>query len=876
LRSTKDVTLLAREGELMPQTGGSDLTPARLDRAVLLPIAGLVFVALALSIAFVWYSARVQDRVSLENSIDGMAEFLSTRERQLGRVAKDYAWWNDAVRYLQLDPNPDWADRNLGGYVYETFGLEYSLVIDPAGQTVYASADGERADLDAFELVRHGLAELVERARAAPTSNPESAHGLAAADGDVVLIAVSAITPERDDSVAVPPEGRSVLVLAKRLNADYLADFLSVLRVQNLRLLDEAEAAPDSAVLPLVGVDGEVLAQLAWTPDRPGSAMFSRVTPVLGFALLILIVGAARILTYAKRAGDALHASEARFRDVADATSDWIWETDEGFRVVYLSSRFVEAMGMPAEQVLGQRLPDVLHRLPGHEGLEPLLDSSSPPQAFRDVLCGHIDDEGRYRSLKLAGVPIFDSRERHIGYRGTASDITRELEAQSRARFLALHDPLTELANRTLLNERLEHAIARLGRVGDCAAILCIDLDRFKEVNDSLGHSVGDRLLCAVGERLQATVRDTDTVARIGGDEFVVLQVGLKRPDDAQKLCRRLLHALERPFELEGQELIVTVSIGVALLPYDGNSAELVLRNADIALLRAKETGRNTFSFFERGMDARIQQRKTLEREMRAALKAQEFRLVFQPRIDLRRNRLAGVEALVRWQHPERGLLLPGEFISVSEETGLILPLGDWVLVSACAHAAAWDDITVAVNISPVQFKSRRFVATVRRALERSGLEPRRLELEVTEGVLLENTEQSIATLRDLRRLGVRLSMDDFGTGYASLSYLQRFEFDKIKIDRSFVLGLADRMHADAIIRSVLSLGHSLGMEVCAEGVETWQQLEFLRHEGCDEVQGFFFSKPITAGEFEALFLRESWRPPLHAASSAHDRTLNA
>ena len=452
-------------------------------------------------------------------------------------------------------------------------------------------------------------------------------------------------------------------------------------------------------------------------------------------------------------------------------------------------------------------------------------------------------------------MPIVDGNSRHVGYRGTASDITSELEAQSRAQFLALHDPLTELPNRTLLNQRLEQAVEQIAATGERAAVLCIDLDRFKEVNDSLGHGAGDRLLRAVSERLQANVRRTDTVARVGGDEFVIVHLGLSWSEDAERLCRRLLRDLERPFEVGDQELLITVSIGVAFLPQDGVEPEAILRNADIALLRAKDIGRNTFSFYEQGMDAHIQQRKVLERELRASLKAQDFKLLYQPRMSLRRNCLAGVEALVRWQHPQRGTLLPGEFIPVAEDTGLILPMGEWVLTTACARATTWPDIAVAVNISPIQFKSRYFVQSVRRALERSGLAPTGSSSRSPRACWSRTPSSPWRPCATCGRLGVRLSMDDFGTGYASLSYLLRFEFDKIKIDRSFVWGLGDRMHADAIIRSVLDLGHSLGMEVCAEGVETPKQLEFLRQEGCDEVQGFLLSRPIPAEEFERTIL---------------------
>jgi diguanylate cyclase (GGDEF)-like protein len=481
------------------------------------------------------------------------------------------------------------------------------------------------------------------------------------------------------------------------------------------------------------------------------------------------------------------------------------------------------------------------------------------------VLCTYVDALGRHRTLRLAGAAIRDQAGRHVGNRGTASDITAEVEAQSRVNFLALHDSLTELPNRALLTECLDRAIHDVTARGGLAAVLYIDLDRFKEINDSLGHDVGDRLLCAVGERLQANVRKTDTVARLGGDEFVILHVGVERATDVHKLCRRLLHDFQRPFELDDQQLITTISIGVAFLPQDGSSLNMVLRNADVALLRAKEIGRNTFYFYNNEIGERLMQRKTLVQELQDAIRTCGFTLLYQPRIELVEFSVIGVEALVRWEHRQRGILLPGDFIPTAEETGLIAPLGDWILTKACTWASGRSSITVAVNISPIQFRSSQFVASVHRILERTGLKPHRLELEVTESVLLENTDQSLATLRDLRRLGVCLSLDDFGTGYASLSYLLRFEFDKIKIDRSFVQRLGTQAHAESIIRSILTLAHSLGMRVCAEGVETGAQLTFLRDELCDEAQGFFFSQPIAPQELDDLALHPPWAVPAGA-----------
>ncbi|MCE3249236.1 MAG: hypothetical protein K0R41_3061, partial [Geminicoccaceae bacterium] len=362
-----------------------------------------------------------------------------------------------------------------------------------------------------------------------------------------------------------------------------------------------------------------------------------------------------------------------------------------------------------------------------------------------------------------------------------------EIEAERRAQYLALHDPLTALPNRELFGERLEQAIATVSRRGDVAAVLCVDLDRFKDVNDLLGHAAGDLLIKGCAERLQACVRETDTVARIGGDEFAIVQVGLEQPDGAQRLCRRILGTLAAPFDLDGHEVLVTASVGVALVPLDGSIPGRLLQSADIALYRAKEEGRNTFRFFEAGMDARLQARKALERDLRLALARRELELYYQPKVELGGDRLSGVEALVRWHHPERGLVPPGEFI------------------------------------------------------------------EITEGVLLQNTDAAMTTLRQFKDLGVHIAMDDFGTGYSSLGYLQKFPFDKIKIDRSFVSALETRTDADAIVRAVVGLGHSLGMRTCAEGVETVAQLAFLKREGCDEVQGYYFGKPMPARDFERL-----------------------
>ena len=475
---------------------------------------------------------------------------------------------------------------------------------------------------------------------------------------------------------------------------------------------------------------------------------------------------------------------------------------------------------------------------------------------------GDVYQSGRnWRHLKADGSEIevltfgrrvtFEGRDSFLV---SAADITERRRAEARIAYMAHHDALTDLANRVMFQDRLRQDLER-GRVAHKnIAVLCIDLDLFKNVNDSFGHQMGDRLLRLVAERLTRNLHSNNLVARLGGDEFAMIVATGASLNEISDQAARVIETLRAPYDIDGLEIVIGASIGIAISPGDGESGEELLRNADMALYRAKSEGGGVHHFFEKEMDRHAQRRRDMEIDLRRALANGEFELHYQPLVDLAQDRIVAFEALLRWQHPVKGMISPADFIPVAEDIGLIVPLGEWVLREACTQAAKWPaDIKVAVNLSPAQFRSRNLTQVVFSALAQSGLSPLRLELEITESIFLADSEANLAILHQLREFGVRISMDDFGTGYSSLSYLRSFPFDKIKIDRSFVRDIADRPDSVAIVRAISGLGRSLNISTTAEGVERMDQLDWLRAEGCTEVQGFLFSAARPASEIGAL-----------------------
>ncbi|MES2354062.1 MAG: PAS domain S-box protein [Pseudomonadota bacterium] len=572
-------------------------------------------------------------------------------------------------------------------------------------------------------------------------------------------------------------------------------------------------------------------------------------------------------ITERKRSEALLRASEERFRDVVDAAGEYIWETDADWRMVFISNQVERMMGYSPAELIGRRTTEFLPAEELSRFNQFLYNRKNPLAPFNSLELQVIHKSGEHVWQQISGVPVVNEQGKIIGYRGASMNIHDRKTAEQKIEQLATKDALTGLPNRLLLNDRLEHAIVSAQRKEEMLSLLFIDLDRFKTINDSLGHHVGDLLLKGVAERLSGCVRRGDTLARLGGDEFIVALYDLKTAEDAAIVARKMLAAVKQPYEVEGHMLSTGCSIGISIYPSDGADVTTLMRNGDTAMYHAKEKGRNNYQFFSPDMNIRAVERLHLENELRLAVQQQQFTLHYQPQINMRTNELVGAEALVRWPHPKTGQYIPpSRFITVAEDTGLIVPIGEWVLRTACAQAKAWQDaghppMRITVNVSAGQFRGNTsFVDIMEHVLQETGLDAKYLELEMTESLLFHNIEENVRTLTRLAKMGVHVSIDDFGTGYSSLSYLKQLPVNTIKIDSSFVRDIVTDENDAAIIGAIIAMARRLKLRVIAEGVETLAQFNELRDLQCDEYQGFYYSKPVAAIDFA----RQFFNVPVH------------
>ncbi|WP_145924895.1 putative bifunctional diguanylate cyclase/phosphodiesterase [Syntrophotalea acetylenivorans] len=578
------------------------------------------------------------------------------------------------------------------------------------------------------------------------------------------------------------------------------------------------------------------------------------------------------------KAVSALEESEKRFRETVDLLPQSVFETDRVGKVVFWNRCALDLSGYSAGDLDSGLMLSQLFAVEDGERLQ---------EVFQKVLSGQrlINSQFTVRKKDGSILPALISADAMVlqgqvtGIRGSIVDISDRVQAEktlrqneARLNYLAYHDTLTDLPNRALFQDRLEHALARARRFGSQLALLVIDLDRFKNFNDSLGHDVGDQVLWKVACQLRNGLREVDTLARIGGDEFVIVQENVASQADVATVAKKVLSLLVQPISLREHQLFLTASIGISLYPNNGEDVSSLMRQADRAMYQAKNKGGACFSFFSAEDDDLVEERLFLENDLRQAVDRHELLLHYQPQIDLESGRLVGVEALVRWQHGQRGMISPGAFIPLAEETGLIVPIGEWVLRAACIQGRKWQQsgmppVRVAVNISTWQVRQPDFVDMVEGILDESGFDPQLLELEITESAVMDNVQEAVRILNIFQQRGISLAMDDFGTGYSSLSSLQRLPLSKLKIDRSFIREVTSNANDAALTSSVIALGRTMGLGVVAEGVETEEQLDFLQRMNCAQVQGFLFSKPLPANEvstlFERSFVSSSAPPPV-------------
>ena len=558
----------------------------------------------------------------------------------------------------------------------------------------------------------------------------------------------------------------------------------------------------------------------------------------------------------------ALSESEARFRALTELSSDWYWEQDENYAFTRMESG-TESTALPPESILGRRLWECGYRVEFPGGWEAFIELTSKHQSYRDVVISYVAQDGQEYFVSLSGGPKTSKAGAFAGYRGVAREITEKRRAENRIQYLATHDGLTGLPNRTMFTQLVASALETSRRYGRTFAVLFIDLDRFKLINDTLGHEAGDDLLKEIASRFKQELRASDIVARLGGDEFVVLLHEIPDRQHAEAVAGKLLAAAARPVPLAGQECRVSASIGIALFPTDADDVQTLLKNADGAMYLAKEEGKNNFQFYSSDMRSQAVERLSLENELRHALARGEFDVHYQAKRDLRTNAISGVEALLRWNNPKLGSVPPVQFIHVAEDTGLIIPIGKWVLRTACEQNMKWQQgglppICISVNLSARQFADDRLIDDISAILAETGMAPSLLELEITEGMVIHNPTRILHTLQAIKNLGVRIAIDDFGTGYLHLSRLQDLPIDTLKVDRSFIRDLGSKPEGRAITEAIISMSRSFHMDVIAEGVETEEQETFLRQNGCDHVQGFYVSKPVPQEQFASFLLTQN------------------
>ncbi|AXA54684.1 EAL domain-containing protein [Pseudomonas thivervalensis] len=836
-----------------------------ITRRLVVAVAGLFVLGVLVAIAALLNIAQKLDAEDVRKTHFYIERALENRITASKNYIASYAYWTTAYDHLNGEVDVQWAyaEQNMGKTLFTNDEYEGVFVIDRQ-RTKYAVVRGRNVQDDASVYMDTPLPALVDQLQTQPDLTMSTIR-YTLFEGWPAVVTASVILPN-DERPQVEAKGTSVLLFVDQLTPVKLRKMGKSYGLTDLNLKKDTELEPGQPAVPLDSTGYSLVSRL----ERPGQHLLWSLVPPLGGALLILALLTAYFFRYAMRtarhvdasydslekSAHALEASEERFRAVAEAASDWIWEIDGQQRITYLSGRFNTVTGFSDQQWLGQDIEQLLYCDTTPIAL--WLGKLTEEQNASNLRCSYRDHSGQLRFCRVSARPIYTKGE-VVGYRGTASDITDEVAAHAQVQHLSMHDALTGLPNRNKLARYLDDALVAKEHAAPLT-LLMVDLDNFKPINDSLGHPAGDAVLLEVAQRLRDSTREQDLVARLGGDEFVVVLNGMEHTTEIDRFCERLIDSLQQPILYETHSLHIGASIGIAVSRRQGYVPGELIRCADIALYQAKSEGKKTWCYFASQMNDQIQHRRQLESDLRQAVKKNEFVLHFQPRYTVDGREIVAVEALVRWQHPTQGLLGPDAFIPLAEQTDLIVPLSRWVLREACETALTWPgELMVSVNLSPAQFERSDVVEDVRQVLIETRFPASRLELEITENVMLNDVDGALQVMNALKELGVRLNMDDFGTGYSSLGYLRTYPFDGIKIDKRFIASMSNSSNDRAVVQAIINLGKAMGLTVTAEGVETLAQLGSLGSDQCHEVQGYFLSRPIDKQAFAQLL--ENGRP---------------
>lgn len=831
---------------------------------VVLPVLAFLGALVSVVLSLSWMASeanRIEEKLTVRSAEAAVQSYL----RHISESNSDYARWDDAVRGVYGTIDEEFVDQNFRASTETPTFFETTYLLDEEGNDLFAFRNGETAEVSSKEAFGESLAILAAKV---PTDGRTYgvASGILRTPWGLEAVSVGPVVPNTD-AIVDPPKRARLLVLAKALDEPAVERLGEDYVIAGLHFADASETTG----IPIRDPSEAVVGRLAWRATALGTEAHAQVSSTVYamFGLLAVVVAGLAVFTLIgfrrnDQLADESQMQHQRLEGALASVPHGICMFDSEKRLVFCNARYADMYKLPArlvrpgtslEEILAYRTsignaPIDFPNYTSHQGLAPTLGQSS---IFQFKI-------GDGRTIRLTHMNV-----RGGSYIATHEDVTEVAQAEIRLNHMARHDVLTNLPNRFLFRERLAEALHR-NPVGGHLAVLCLDLDHFKNVNATLGQPNGDALLQMVAARLHEVVGRNNLLARLGGDGFAIVQVDAAMPDGPKQLAQRVIDVLARPFDVNGNHVAIETSIGIAVAPDHGSDGDQLLKNAELAQYWVKTHGRRTYRLFDPEMNAEAQTRQQTAAGLRQAIDREEFEVHYQPIINLRTQAITGFEALVRWRHPERGYIPPGEFIPVAEETGLIVEIGTWVLGRACADAVTWPrGLHVAVNLSSVQFKNSNVATTVFSALAKSHLPANRLDLEITESILLTDNQSTVATLHQLRDFGVGIAMDDFGTGYSSLSYLRSFPFDKIKIDQSFVRDLEVSSDSRAIVRAVIGLGMEFGVAVLAEGVETKEQLAILRSAGCTEVQGFYFSEARPAAELAEFLTDPKWTGSLAA-----------